>query len=253
MRRKFVAGNWKMCTTAATAQQLAAAVVKGLGAEDRVSVAVCPPFPYLIPVAEALRGSVVALGAQNMYFEKEGAFTGEVSPTMLLDVGCRFVILGHSERRHKLGEDNAFINRKVQAALTAGLSVIFCVGETLQEREANRTEAILDTQLTGGLAGVPAGVMNRVVVAYEPVWAIGTGRNATPQQAQEVHAFLRRRVSELYNAETAKALVIQYGGSVKPDNAASLLGQPDVDGALVGGASLQADQFLAIVRAGVPA
>jgi triosephosphate isomerase len=251
IRRKFVAGNWKMFTTAATAQQLAAAVAQGLGADQRVTVAVCPPFPYLAQVAGALRGSVVALGAQNMYFEKEGAFTGEVSPTMLLDVGCRYVILGHSERRHKLGEDNAFINRKVQAALAAGLSVILCVGETLQEREANRTEAILDQQLTGGLAGVAAGTMNRVVVAYEPVWAIGTGCNATPQQAQQAHAFLRRRVGELYHAEVAQALIIQYGGSVKPDNAASLLGQPDVDGALVGGASLQADQFLAIVRAGV--
>jgi triosephosphate isomerase len=206
----------------------------------------------LLPVAEALRGSPVVLGAQNMYFEKEGAFTGEVSPTMLLDVGCRYVILGHSERRHKLGEDNVFINRKVQAALAAGLAVILCVGETLQERDANRTQAILDTQLTGGLCGVAAEIMNRVVIAYEPVWAIGTGRNATPQQAQEVHTFLRRRVAELYNAAIGQALIIQYGGSVRPDCAAALLGQPDVDGALVGGASLQADQFLAIVREGVP-
>jgi triosephosphate isomerase len=242
-----------MYTTAATARQLAQAVVKGLGTENRLTIAVCPPFPYLSLVAEVLRGSSVALGAQNMYFEKEGAFTGEVSPTMLLDVGCRYVILGHSERRHKLGEDDVFISRKVQAALAAGLSVILCVGETLQEREANRTEAILDAQLTGGLAGVQPAIMNRVVIAYEPVWAIGTGRHASPQQAQEAHAFLRRRVSELYSTEIAHALTVQYGGSVKPDNAASLLGQPDVDGALVGGASLQADQFQAIVRAAVPA
>jgi triosephosphate isomerase len=253
MRRKFVAGNWKMFTTADSARALAEAVVKGLGAESRVTVAVCPPFPYLIPVAAVLGGSSVGLGAQNMHFAKEGAFTGEVSPTMLLDVGCRYVILGHSERRHKLGEDEVFINRKVHAALGAGLSVILCVGEMLEEREVNRTEAILDAQLTGGLAGVAAGMLDRVVIAYEPVWAIGTGRNATPQQAQEAHAFLRRRVSKLYNAAAAQALIIQYGGSVKPDNAASLLGQPDVDGALVGGASLQADQFLAIVRAGIQA
>ncbi len=252
MRTKFVAGNWKMYTTAAAARQLAMQVVQGVGLDRRDAVAVCPPFPYLSLVGEILRGSPVALGAQNLYPEKEGAFTGEVSPTMLLDVGCRYVILGHSERRHKLGETNAFINRKVQAALAAGLNVILCVGETLEEREANRTEAILDDQLTGGLAGVAAAAMDRMVLAYEPVWAIGTGRNATPEQAQAAHAFLRRRTAELYTPAVAEALRIQYGGSVKPDNAASLLGQPDVDGALVGGASLQADQFLAIVRAALP-
>jgi triosephosphate isomerase len=251
MRKKFIAGNWKMFTTAASAEQLAAAVVKGLGTEARVTAAVCPPFPYLARVAEVLRGSPVALGAQNLYPEKEGAFTGEVSPTMLRDVGCRWVIVGHSERRHKLGEDDAFVNRKVKAGLAAGLQVILCVGETLEEREANRTEAVLDRQVTGGLAGVTAGELGRMVLAYEPVWAIGTGRNATPEQAQEAHVFIRGRVGELCGAEAAKGLVIQYGGSVKPDNAASLLGQPDVDGALVGGASLKADDFLAIVRAGV--
>ncbi len=252
MRTKFVAGNWKMYTTAATARQLAMQVVQGVGLDRRVAVAVCPPFPYLGLVAEVLRGSPVALGAQNLYPEKEGAFTGEVSPTMLLDVGCRYVILGHSERRHKLGETNAFINRKVQTALAAGLNVILCVGETLEEREANRTEAILDEQLTAGLAGVPAAGLEHMVLAYEPVWAIGTGRNATPDQAQAAHAFLRRRTAALYTLAVAEALRIQYGGSVKPDNAASLLSQPDVDGALVGGASLQADQFLAIVRAALP-
>jgi triosephosphate isomerase len=251
MRRKFVAGNWKMFTTAATARQLAGAVVNGLGTENRLTVALCPPFPYLLQVADVIRGSAVFLGAQNMYPEKEGAFTGEVSPAMLVDVGCRYVILGHSERRHKLGEDNAFINRKVHAALATGLSIILCVGETLQEREANQAETILEQQLTSGLAGVTDSAMDQVVIAYEPLWAIGTGRNATPQQAQDAHVCLRRRVEELYNADVARALIIQYGGSVKPDNAASLLGQADVDGALVGGASLQADQFLAIARAGV--
>jgi triosephosphate isomerase len=251
MRKKFIAGNWKMFTTAATAQQLAAGVVRGLGDEDRVTVAVCPPFPYLAHVAAMVRGSPVALGGQNLYPEKEGAFTGEVSPTMLLDVGCRYVIVGHSERRHKLGEEDAFINRKVKAGLAAGLQVILCTGETLAEREGNRTEAVLDRQLTGGLAGVTGEGLVSLVLAYEPVWAIGTGRNATPEQAQEAHAFIRRRVGQLCGAEAAQGLVIQYGGSVKPDNAGSLLNQPDVDGALVGGASLKVDDFLAIVRAGV--
>jgi triosephosphate isomerase len=249
VRKKFVAGNWKMYTTAATAKQLAAGVVQGVGKDDRVSVAVCPPFPYLALVGEVLRGSPVALGAQNAYPEKEGAFTGEVSPWMLADVGCRYVILGHSERRHKLGETDEFISRKVQAALAAGLRVILCVGETLEERQADRTEAVLAAQLSGSLAGLDAAGLASVVLAYEPVWAIGTGVNATPQQAQEAHAFLRGRVAERFGAAEAGDLLIQYGGSVKPENVASLLHQPDVDGALVGGASLKVDQFLAIVRA----
>jgi triosephosphate isomerase (TIM) len=250
MRQKFVAGNWKMYTTSATARQLAAAVVKGLGNETRVRVAVCPPAPYLIPVAEVLRGSPVALGAQNAYSEKEGAFTGEVSPVMLADVGCKYVILGHSERRHKLGETDAFINCKVHAALAAGLQVILCLGETLAERQGNRTETVLDTQLNGSLAGLDAVGFAKVVLAYEPVWAIGTGQNATPEQAQQAHAFIRSRIAAKFGDAAAKGVVIQYGGSVKPDNARDLLKQPDVDGALVGGASLQAEQFLAIARAG---
>lgn len=250
-RQKFIAGNWKMFTTAATAEQLAAAVIKGLGNEQRVDVALCPPFPYLERVAKVVKGSAIALGAQNLYPEKEGAFTGEVSPTMLVDVGCKHVILGHSERRHKLSESDAFINKKVHAALAAGLNVILCVGETLEEREANQTDKILNGQTTHGLAGVTAEMLGRIVLAYEPVWAIGTGRNATPEQAQQAHAFLRKRVGELCGVSAAEKLKIQYGGSVKPENAASLLHQPDVDGALVGGASLKADDFLAIVRAGI--
>jgi triosephosphate isomerase len=253
MRMKFVAGNWKMYTNAATARQLARAVVEGLGAEKRVAVALCPPFPYLGVVGEALRGSAVALGAQNCYCETEGAFTGEVSPAMLVDVGCRYVILGHSERRHKLGESDAFINRKVHAALAAGLHVILCVGETLEERQANHTEAVLDAQLNGSLAGVATAALERIVLAYEPVWAIGTGQNATPGQAQQAHAFLRRRIGAAHGQKAADELLIQYGGSVKPDNAAALMHQPDVDGGLIGGASLKADQFLAIVRAALPA
>jgi triosephosphate isomerase len=252
MRTKFVAGNWKMYTTRARARDLAAAVVRGLGDEKRVAVAVCPPSPYLPLVGEVLRGSPVALGAQNCYTEPEGAFTGEVSPAMLVDVGCRYVILGHSERRHKLGEGDAFINRKVHAALAAGLEVILCLGETLEERQGDRTEAVLETQLATGLAGLGPAALRRVVLAYEPVWAIGTGQNATPEQAQHAHAFLRDRIRERFGEESAAALPIQYGGSVKPDNAAALFRQPDVDGGLIGGASLHADQFLAIVRAALP-
>jgi triosephosphate isomerase len=254
MRSKFIAGNWKMHTAAATARQLASSVVRGLGAEGRVKVAVCPPFPYLALVGDVLRGSPVALGAQNLYPEKEGAFTGEVSPAMLVDVNCKYVILGHSERRHKpeLAESDALINRKIHAALAAGLHAILCLGETLEERQAGRTEAVLLAQLAASLAGVDAPRMARVVLAYEPVWAIGTGHSATPDQAQQVHAFLRQWVRETFGEETAAALPIQDGGSVNPDNAAALLRQPDVDGALVGGASLNADQFLAIIRVALP-
>jgi triosephosphate isomerase len=252
MRKPFVAGNWKMHTTAARAVELASAIVKGLGAEDRVTVAVCPPFPYLGQVAEVVRGSRVSLGAQNMYPEKEGAYTGEVSPTMLLDLGCRYVILGHSERRHKLGETDAFINQKVRLALPMGLQAIFCVGETLEEREANQTEAVLDRQLRRGLIDVKGEDLKALVLAYEPLWAIGTGRNAMPDQAQQASAFIRRTVADIFGEEAAGNIPIQYGGSVKPENARSLMAQPDVDGALVGGACLFADQFLAIIRAALP-
>jgi triosephosphate isomerase len=248
-RKPFVAGNWKMFTNSATAPQLAADIVKGLGSEGRVTVAVCPPFPYLAPVAAALKGSSIALGGQNCYPEKEGAFTGEVSPSMLLDLGCTYVILGHSERRHKLGESDVFINQKVRFALAAGLKVIFCVGETLAERESGQMDSVLDRQTTHGLAGLAEKDLDRLVLAYEPVWAIGTGRTATPQQAQEAHVFLRRRVGQLFGEKAATALTIQYGGSVKPENIVELMQSPDVDGALVGGASLKADLFLTIIRA----
>ncbi len=252
MRQKFVAGNWKMFTNLASARKLAEGIVQGLGGDERVTVAVCPPFPYLRAVGEIVYGSPVALGGQNCYPEKEGAFTGEVSPLMLADVGCRYVILGHSERRHKLGERDDFINRKVHAALATGLEVILCVGETLADREQGFTESVLATEIDGGLANLRAEQLEKVSLAYEPVWAIGTGQNATPQQAQEAHAFLRHRVAERFGREAAEDLVIQYGGSVKPENARSLFQQPDVDGGLIGGAGLVAEQFLAIVRAAVP-
>jgi triosephosphate isomerase (TIM) len=252
MRPKLVVGNWKMHTTTSEADRLVRAIVDGMGPEDPVSVAVCPPFPYLSLVGKILEGSGVSLGAQNLYPEKEGAFTGEVSPTMLIDLGCRYVILGHSERRQKLGESDAFINRKVQVALTTGLEVILCLGETLEQREAGQTEAILDRQLMLGLADLSADRMSRLSIAYEPLWAIGNlGHHATPEQAESAHAMIRKRYERLFGEASAESLVIQYGGSVKPDNATAMMSRDGVDGALIGGASLDADQFLAIVRAGI--
>lgn len=250
-RKKFVAGNWKMYKTAAEAKALAAAVRDQLAGDDRVAVALCPPFPYLALVADTVNGSPIAVGAQDVYPEAQGAFTGEVNAEMLLDVGCRYVIVGHSERRSVIGEKDDLINRKVLHALKAGLSVIFCIGETLSERDANKTESVLDNQLTWGLRDVPADLVNKLVIAYEPVWAIGTGRTATKEQAQQAHVFIRHRFAQMYSNEAAQNLIIQYGGSVKPENAAELMAQPDVDGALVGGASLKADSFVAIVRAAI--
>jgi triosephosphate isomerase len=250
MAHKFIVGNWKMHTTAREAVRLAQKVLEGVGENDEVAVTLCPPFVYLAMVGQVLRGSHVGLGAQNLYPEPDGAFTGEVSAAMLLDVGCTYVILGHSERRHVLGETDAFINQKVRFALTAGLDVILCVGETLDQRIGNQTEALLERQITTGLAGVPDHAVGRVSIAYEPVWAIGNpAHHATPQQAQDAHAIIRRRVGQLFGQSTALTIAIQYGGSVKPDNAATFLCRPGVDGALVGGASLHADPFLAIVRA----
>jgi triosephosphate isomerase len=250
-RPKFVAGNWKMYTTLAGGKGLAATIASGLGGDNRVIVAVFPPFTALTAVADVLKGSGVAVGAQNCHFEKEGAFTGEVSPAMLVDAGCKYVILGHSERRHGMGETDAVLNKKVKAALTAGLHVIFCVGELLAERQTNKTESVLNTQITDGLAGLTAADLGNLVIAYEPVWAIGTGHVATPEQAQAAHKFIRGKIAAIFGENAASSLLIQYGGSVKPDNAATLMSQLDVDGALVGGASLKADTFLAIVRAAV--
>ncbi len=252
MRRLLVAGNWKMNTTRTSAVALARAVVEGTAAStSRVDVLVAPPFPYLLPVVEVTRGSRVAVAAQNAYHEQPGAFTGEVAMEMLVDVGCSSVILGHSERRHLLGESDAAINLKVRAALAKNLQVILCVGELKEERLNHQTEAVLDRQMEGGLAGVSAAELSRLVIAYEPVWAIGTGLTATPEQAEQAHLHLRKWLSARYNAELAEGLRILYGGSVKPDNAAELIAQPNVDGALVGGASLKAEQFLPIVAAAV--
>ena len=251
MRKKFIAGNWKMNTRSIDGELLASGVVNGLGSETRVTVAVCPPFPFLARIAQVVKGTPVALGAQDCYTKDDGAFTGEVGPAMLVDVGCTYVIVGHSERRQFFHDTNEFVNAKTHAALKAGLKVILCIGETLDERKANRTEAVLDTQLSGSLANISAEQLKNIVLAYEPVWAIGTGVTATPEQAQEAHAFVRKRVGQLCGDAAAQAVVIQYGGSVNPKNAATLLAQPDVDGALVGGASLKPEDFLAIIKAGI--
>jgi triosephosphate isomerase len=251
MRRPFIAGNWKMNLDRAGAVALATEIARRAKEFPSVDLAVCPPFVYLEAVRGVLGDSPVGLGAQNMYHQASGAFTGEISPTMLKDVGCRYVILGHSERRHVFKESSAEVNKKLIAALAHGLVPIVCVGEQLAEREAGRTSDVIREQFEGSLAGVTAEQMSGLVIAYEPVWAIGTGKVATPEQAEEVHAGLRKMLETRYNVDVAAAVRIQYGGSVKPDNAAELLAQPNIDGALVGGASLKAADFLGIV-AGCP-
>lgn len=248
MRRPLIAGNWKMNLNRAESAALAKGIVAGVGTAG-ADVAVCPPALFLDAVGQVVAGSPVALGAQNFYHEADGAFTGEVSGRMLLDLGCHYVILGHSERRHILGESNADVNRKVRAALAQGLTPIVCLGETLEQREAGQTPDIVREQLHGSLAGLTATQVAGLVLAYEPVWAIGTGKVATPEQAEEVHADLRSVLASRYNAATAEQVRIQYGGSVKPDNAGELLACPNIDGALVGGASLKADSFLGILAA----
>jgi len=251
MRRPFIAGNWKMNLDRASAVALAEGVAKQTAGIAGADLAVCPPSVYLDAVRPVLAGSKVALGAQNVYHEANGAFTGEISVAMLNDLGCKYVILGHSERRHILGETDQQINNKVYAVLKAGLLPIVCVGELLQEREAGQTLEVIRRQFDGSLAGLTAQQMEQIVIAYEPVWAIGTGKVATPEQAEEVHLDLRKIIEARYNKQVAEAIRIQYGGSVKPDNAAELLAQPNIDGALVGGASLKVEQFLGII-AGLP-
>jgi triosephosphate isomerase len=247
MRKKFIAGNWKMNLNAAQATALAEAVARPSGDFLHVDVALYPPFVYLENVRRAIAGSPVSLGAQNAYFETKGAFTGEISPAMLVDCGCRYVILGHSERRDIFGETDELVNRKLHAALAAGLVPIVCVGEHLEEREAGSTMHVIRTQFNGSLANVSPEQMATIVLAYEPVWAIGTGKVATPQQAEQVHAALRRMIEDRYNHQIASRVRIQYGGSVKASNSGELMVQPNIDGALVGGASLVADDFLGIV------
>lgn len=250
MRRLFVAGNWKMNTTLASGQALARELAAAVPTDKTsVDVLVAPPFPYLSAIGEALKGSAVQLGAQNAWHTAPGAYTGEVAVEMLKDVGVTQVILGHSERRHVLGETDELINSKVKAVLAGGLDVILCVGELLDERESEQTDAVLKQQMNSGLADVSADSFGKITIAYEPVWAIGTGKTATPDQAESTHAFLRELLKSRYNSEVAEQTRILYGGSVKPDNAAELLNQSNVDGALVGGASLKAEQFVPIIQA----
>ncbi len=245
-RRLYIAGNWKMHKTSGEARTLAAEVAKAVGGSSR-TIMIAPPFTALAAVRDALDSSRVRLGAQNMACEESGAHTGEIAPAMLTDLGVETVILGHSERRAIYGEDDTLINRKVRLARAHGLEVILCVGETIEQREAGEAETVVSSQLEQGLAGVEE--LSGVVVAYEPVWAIGTGRTASPSDANAMHALIRSNVESWYDRDAAEALIIQYGGSVKPGNAAELLSQQHIDGALVGGASLEADSFVAIVRA----
>lgn len=249
-RQTLIAGNWKMNTRREAAIALAKDVVAGLHESPAAEVVLCPPYVYLDAVADVLAGTAIELGAQNVYPEGDGAFTGEVNPSMLADIGCRFVILGHSERRQLMGESDANVSKKLHAALANHLVPIVCVGETLEQREADQTESVIAEQLNGSLEGLDDARAAGIVIAYEPVWAIGTGRTATPEQAEAVHVFIRNLLSKKFGAEVAGQIRIQYGGSVKPTNAAELLGQPNIDGALVGGASLKAEDFLGIVNAG---
>jgi len=249
MRRLLMAGNWKMHLDLRGAIQLAAGLKRELAdAADR-DVVLFPPYPFLADVADVVENSNLEVGAQNLHPEPQGAFTGEVSAAMLASVGCRWVIVGHSERRDQFAEKDAFLNKKLRAALAAGLKPILCVGEHLEERDAGRAQAVVGGQVGACLEGFGAEDMERVALAYEPVWAIGTGRTATPQQANEMHAMIRALVGEKFGGEVAKATRILYGGSVKPSNAKALVAEPDIDGALVGGASLKVEDFVPIVRA----
>jgi triosephosphate isomerase len=247
MRRPIIVGNWKMHKTTSEAVALVNALRTSVASLEGVEIGVAPPFTALMAVAEALRGSPIFVAAQNMHWEPQGAYTGEISATMLTDVGCTRVIIGHSERRQYFAETDVTVNRKMRAALQAQLDPILCIGETLEQRESNATLGMLEQQVRQGLAEIAADGMSRVVMAYEPVWAIGTGRTATPTQAQEVHAFIRGLLGQLYGKALADEVRIQYGGSVNAGNIHTLMAQPDVDGALVGGASLEASSFAQLV------
>ncbi|MDX2131738.1 MAG: triose-phosphate isomerase [Planctomycetota bacterium] len=250
-RKPFVGGNWKMNTNRTTGSDLTRGVTDGLIQVDGVDVAVFPPFPYLLTVRAILRdrGSSVRLGAQDVYFQQDGAYTGEVSVAMLKDCGTQAVLVGHSERRHVLGEKDELVNKKLRAALESGLEAVLCVGETLDERTAGHQDIVTARQVRTGLADIPASMTERLVIAYEPVWAIGTGKTATPQDAQDAHAQIRTLIGRTYGKDVAARVRIIYGGSLKPDSAQALFAQPDVDGGLVGGASLNAADFVSICKA----
>ena len=246
MRRLLIAGNWKMHKTIPEALDLVRELKELVRDVNDRDILVCPPFTALYPVSREIEGSNIVLGGQNMYFEEQGAFTGEISPLMLKDAGCSYVILGHSERRHIFGETNELVNKKVLSAVNHGLIPILCVGELLEERESGKTQEVVEKQVREGLKGVDGD--NEFVIAYEPVWAIGTGKTATPELAEEVHLFIRQVLSDMFGSEKANSVRILYGGSVKPENAAGLLNMENIDGALVGGASLKAESFAKIVK-----
>ncbi|MEI6306090.1 MAG: triose-phosphate isomerase [Deltaproteobacteria bacterium] len=250
MRKPLIAGNWKLFKSIAEATAMVNALKPLVAANNGVEIVVAPVFTALSSVSNALSGSNIHLAAQDCYWEEEGAFTGEVAPKLLKDAGCSHVIIGHSERRQYFGETDSTVDKKVKAVYAAGLTAIVCVGETLAEREADKTFAVIEAQIKGGLEGVPAESLQQMVIAYEPVWAIGTGKTASDSQAQEVHAFIRDLVAKLFGQPAANNMRILYGGSVKPDNVNGLMSQRDIDGALVGGASLKADSFAAIVNFG---
>jgi triosephosphate isomerase (TIM) len=247
-RKPILAGNWKMNKTSAEARDLAAKLIPLVTGVKEREIVLGPPFTSLQAVSEAIRGTNISLSAQNMHWEDKGAFTGEISAEMLLDLGCRYVIIGHSERRQYFGETDETVNKKVKQALKKGLLPIMCVGETLAEREAGKLNEIINRQVSGGLKDLTADEMKKIVIAYEPVWAIGTGKTATPDQANEVHALIRQKVKSLYSPDIAEGLRIQYGGSVTPENVSTLMAMPDIDGALVGGASLKPESFAALVN-----
>jgi triosephosphate isomerase (TIM) len=249
-RKPLVAGNWKMHKTLAEAATLAQEIRQGYKESMAAEVVLAPPYTALTVVAQEIKGSPIRLAAQDMYWEKQGAYTGAISPLMLTDAGCQLVIVGHSERRQYFGETDDTVNKKIKAALENGLTPIVCIGETLAQREAQETMSVITFQLTKGLTGLSPGELSRLVIAYEPVWAIGTGRTATPVQAQEVHSVIRRLLEVQAGAQVANGLLILYGGSVTPDNVQELAQGPDIDGALVGGASLRADSFLKIAAMG---
>ncbi|MFH1198211.1 MAG: triose-phosphate isomerase [bacterium] len=249
MRKKVIAGNWKMFKDLGESVTLISEIKNELNSlPESVEAIVCPPFTSLETASTLLKGSAIILGAQNMHFESSGAFTGEIAPQMLKSVGCEFVILGHSERRTLFFETDSTINKKIKSALANNLKPIFCLGETREEREQGITFDVVDRQLVKGLDGISETDLEKIIIAYEPVWAIGTGLTATPAQAQEVHEFIRSLIAKIYSASAAEKIIIQYGGSVKPENARELLTQKDIDGALVGGACLKADSFAKIVK-----
>lgn len=250
MRKKIVAGNWKMYKDKNGTIELISSIKLLMNeSSPKREVVICPPFLSIDLAKELIKDTDIHLGAQNCYFKNEGAFTGEVSPQMLKSFGVEYVILGHSERRTYFNEYNSLINKKIKAALENGLKPIYCIGETLAEREDNKTFNVVNEQIVEGLEGITKEQMKDIVIAYEPVWAIGTGKTATPAQAEEVHQFIRELIGKIYGTETAEELTIQYGGSVKPENAADLFSQPNIDGGLIGGACLKADSFWAIVNA----